>query len=182
MMEKVVILSFSGRNNGNCRHITDIIEQYHGNVQYFCINDRFKPCNGCDYECLKPGLQCPGFDETQKEVFDAILGADMVYYLIPNFCGFPAASFCAFNERSVGYFNGDRGIMGQYLSVKKRFIIVSNSENAVFAAAVRQQTKDEPDVLYLKTSKYRKQSLAGDLMESEEARADLMAFLNAVAI
>ena len=41
-----------------------------------------------------------------------------------------------------------------------------------------QQTK-EPEIMYLKTNKYGKKSLAGDLMESEAAKADLLVFLNA---
>ena len=62
------------------------------------------------------------------------------------------------------------------MDVKKRFIIVSNSEEN-FTQAVRQQTNQEPDILYLKTRKYQKQSIAGDLMTSDAARADLQAFL-----
>ena len=178
-MKNVVILSFSGRNNGNCYNIGEYLKNSFGNTDFYCINDRFEPCNRCNYECLKPGVQCPGLQEPQKEVFDAIVNADLVYYLIPNFCGVPASSFYAFNERSIGYFNGDRQLMGKYASVQKRFVIVSNSENASFVSAMRSQTSEDPKVLYLKTGKYKKQSLAGDLMESEDARADLDAFLGA---
>lgn len=178
-MKNVVILSFSGRNNGNCHHISEYIKQYYNNGSIYCVNDCFAPCNDCDYECLKPGVRCPGLNDAQRAVYEAVMHAEVVYYVIPNFCGLPASSYYAFNERSVGFFNGDREAMGRYMATKKRFVIVSNTENANFTAAMRQQTKEDPEVLYMKTGKYKKQSLAGDLLESEEARADLDGFLAA---
>lgn len=63
------------------------------------------------------------------------------------------------------------------MSIKKMFIIVSNSESDVFLCAMRQQS-DEPKILYLKTSKYGRQSIIGDLLESNEARNDLLDLLN----
>ena len=69
----------------------------------------------------------------------------------------------------------DREKMNQYMAVKKRFIIVSNTEG--FEKAMQQQVAEAPVCLYLKSSKYTKQSIAGDIMESEEARNDLVAFL-----
>lgn len=61
------------------------------------------------------------------------------------------------------------------MNVRKRFIVVSNTEG--FEQAMQQQTKGKPEILYLKTGKYKKQSIAGDLLDSVEARADLDAFL-----
>ena len=107
---------------------------------------------------------------------NSILNSDMVYMIVPNYCGFPCANFLAFNERSVGFFNLDRGLMQRYMAVRKRFIIVSNTENEVFQKAMEQQSKSV-EVLYLKTSKYGKRSTAGDLLDSAEAVADLDAYL-----
>jgi len=67
--------------------------------------------------------------------------------------------------------------MQKYRSVTKRFIIVSNTESTAFADAMRQQTETDPEILYLKTSRYKKKSIAGDMMESPEAQADLEGFL-----
>ena len=66
--------------------------------------------------------------------------------------------------------------MEKYMTVQKRFIIVSNSEEH-FVQAMQQQTNDIPDILYLQSSKYGKQSIAGDILDSDEAKADLEAFL-----
>ena len=69
--------------------------------------------------------------------------------------------------------------MNRYMSVPKRFIIVSNTEDDNFVNAMRQQTEDTPNILYMKTGKYGKRSTAGDLLDSEAARADLDAYLAA---
>ena len=103
-----------------------------------------------------------------------------MYFIVPNYCGFPCASYFAFNERSVGYFSGKKQLLDRYLSVRKRFIIVSNSEDEVFNQAMQQQVSSKPDILYLKSRKYGKQSIAGDIMDSNTANVDLDVFLSAV--
>ena len=178
MVNNIVILNFSGRNGGNCGEIGRFIEQYHENTNIYSHNvgECWSPCGGCDYECLKQGVHCPVLTEEQRKVMDAIINADIVYYVVPNYCGFPSANFYAFNERSVGYFNLDRELTSRYRNVRKKFIIVSNSENPAFLQAMQQQAK-EPEILYLKTSAYQKKSIAGDLITSEKAQNDLRAFL-----
>ena len=108
-------------------------------------------------------------------MMDAIISSRLVYFLVPNYCGFPNANYFGFNERTVGYFGMDREKMNRYLEVPKRFIIVSNTEG--FEAAMHQQTSDDPKILYLKSGKYKKRSIAGDILDAEEARQDLLQFL-----
>ena len=179
MDNKVVILSFSGRKDGNCASISDYIEQFYirtNVLSYKIDNVSFPSCGGCKYECLKQGAKCPQLTENQRQIMCAVTEADMVYFIVPNYCGYPCANYFAFNERSVGYFNMNRVLMEQYMSVRKRFIIISNTESN-FTEAMQQQTNDQPDILYLKSRKYQKQSIAGDLLTSEAAKADLQAFL-----
>ena len=135
------------------------------------------PCGGCNYECLTPGVVCPAVNDHQKEVMDAVCDSDMVYTIVPNYCGYPCANYFAYNERTVGYFNLDRELTKKYMSVPKRFVVVSNTEGDNFVNALRQQTNEEPVILYLKSGKYRKRSTAGDIMDSVDAQADLRAFL-----
>jgi len=106
---------------------------------------------------------------------DKICNSNLVYFIIPNYCGLPSANYFAFNERSVGYFNLDREKTNLYKNIKKRFIIVSNTEG--FDQYMQYQVNNAPDILYLKSGKYGKQSIAGDILDSEDARADLDAFL-----
>ncbi len=178
-MKRITILSFSGRPKGNCANVSKYIKMHHAetNVRLFCW-DTFSPCGHCNYECLRPEQKCPILSADYKEMMDTICGSDLVYFVVPNYCGFPCASFYAFNERSVGYFNMDRERLNRYMSVKKRFIIISNTESIQFKAAMQQQTAEDPDMLYMKTSKYQKPSIAGNLLESENAQTDLQAFLD----
>ena len=180
MKKNIVLVQFSSRINGNCSAISNFIsiKFENENVSIFTVDDHtVQACNHCDYECLTPGKTCPNLNENQTTLMDAICNADMAYYIIPNYCGYPCANYFVFNERSVGYFNMDRALMKKFMDVPKRFVIVSNTEGANFENAVKQQVSNEPEILYLKTGKYHKRSTAGDLMESDEAKADLSAFL-----
>ena len=179
-MKNVVILNFSTRINGNCANIANKIGVHHmqTNVLYYVIDSRIGPCGNCDYECLRPEEKCPNVTHYQCEVMEAVMNADITYMILPNYCGFPCANFLAFNERSVGYFNMNRLVMDRYMNARKRFIIISNSENQMFDQAMRQQVRTDPDVLYLKSSKYGKRSIAGDILESEAALAELNVFLD----
>lgn len=181
MKKNITIISFSPRENGNCRQVCRSIQSFYrnSNIRSFSVGAVFAPCGCCDYECLKPGLYCPSLTQAQKEVYDAIQSSDLVYYVIPNFCGMPNAVYYGFNERSVGYFNMDRVVMAQYMAVRKRFVIISNTEADTFVNALHQQTKEAPEILYMKTSRYGKNSIAGDLMDSQQAQEDLEAFLAA---
>lgn len=179
MNKNIIILLFSGRQNGNCAAIGNYIEQFYmrTNVLSFVVDGKSYPaCGGCNYECLKQDLICPLLNDDQCKMMDAIIESDLVYFIVPNYCGYPCANYFAFNERGVGYFNMNPSLMESYMSAVKRFIIVSNSEDH-FAEAMQQQTNDIPDILYLRSSKYGKQSIAGDIMGSDEAKADLEAFL-----
>lgn len=178
MNKFITVLSFSSRNNGNCANISQYLSNYYkqANVKSFVVDsESVPPCGKCDCECLKPGEACPQRSEKYSDIMDTICQSDLVYFIVPNYCGFPCANYFAFNERSVGYFGTDRDKMEQYMNVPKRFIIVSNTEG--FEDAMRQQTNAEPDILYLKSRKYGKRSIMGDIMDSNDAQADLDAFL-----
>ena len=178
MMNSIVILTFSGRNEGNCANISNYLMDYHKrtSIRNYTIHN-LTPCGNCNYECLKPSQTCPELSAEYTEVMDSVCSSDLVYFVVPNYCGFPCSAYFTFNERSVGYFNMSRSRLEQYLSVKKRFIVVSNTESAAFESAMQQQTAEVPEILYLKTSKYGKRSIAGDLMDSTDARDDLKRFL-----
>lgn len=108
--------------------------------------------------------------------------SDMTYFILPNFCGFPCASYFAFNERSVGFFYGDEAVLNRYLDAPKRFIIVSNTESPIFTQAMQQQTAQDPEILYLKSRNYGKQSIHGDILTSMQAQMDLDAFLRQTSL
>ena len=179
MDKKVVILNFSPRSEGNCAKIADFVADFHNRTNVSVHHVHMEPCSNCNYECLTPGVVCPNVSDHQKEVMDTVCDSDVAYIIVPNFCGYPCTNYFAYNERMVGYFNMDRERNGKYLGVKKLFIVVSNTEGDNFRNALQQQTKGEPKIMYMKTGKYKKRSTAGDIMDSEDAAADLRAFLEA---
>ena len=178
MNKSVVILSFSSRNNGNCAAISEYVSKYYEmhKVHSVVIDRNTVPaCGNCDCECLKPDSVCPQRSTEYDRIMDDICRSDLVYFIVPNYCGYPCANYFSFNERSVGYFGMDRDKMDRYMNVPKRFIIVSNTEG--FEDAMRQQTNETPEILYLKSRAYGKSSIAGDILSSDTARADLDKFL-----
>lgn len=180
MNNNIVLIRFSSREKGNCAAISDEIRQLYCDdsvVQFTVDANVVQPCSNCNYECLTPNLSCPNISKEQAAVMKAVCGADLVYYIIPNYCGYPCSNFLVFNEKSVGFFNGDRTLMKQYMNTPKRFIVVSNTEGDQFINALQMQSKEKPEVLYMKTGKYGKKSIAGDIMESEAALNDLKAFI-----
>lgn len=178
MNKSVVILSFSPRKHGNCANISKFISKFHEDQATIIHVNRelVSSCGNCDYECLTPGQHCPAITAEYEAMMDTIINSDLVYFVVPNYCGYPNANYFAFNERSVGYFSLDRQKMKRYLNISKRFIVVSNTEG--FEKAMQQQTDSEPKILYLKSGKYKKRSTAGDILDSEEAQQDLMEFLS----
>lgn len=82
----------------------------------------------------------------------------------------------SFNERSVCWFHGNKNLLEQYMSVKKRFIVVSNSKPESFQLAFAQHT-NEPEILWLGASAFGLRSMDGDLMASLEAQSIVRAFV-----
>ena len=176
----ITIIDFSPRGNGNCTSVRNIIAEFYNRTdvrQYKVTADIIGPCANCNYECLTPGVICPLVSEQQKEIMCNASDSELVYFIVPNFCGYPNANYFAFNERSVGFFNMDREAMKRYMNVPKRFVVISNTESDQFKNAMKLQTNGEPDILYLKTSKYKVRSTAGDLMDCDEARVELIQWL-----
>ena len=178
ILKNVVILNFSGRNNGNCEDISMFIETFYvnSNTCSYKVGEYYSPFGNCDYECLRQGPGCPNLTEKQIKIMEDVLASDITYFIVPNYCGFPCANYFAFNERSVGFFHLDRAQMTNYIEVKKKFILVSNTEGDQFHKAMEQQS-NSPDTLYLKSSTYQKKSISGDILTSKSAQATLKSFL-----
>lgn len=185
MNKNILILQFSARPNGNSSAIASQIKDYYctENVQIFTIdNNIITSCGNCDYECLRSESVCPNTTSQQILIMDAIIQADQIFFVIPNYCGFPCANYFAFSERIVGYFNLDQSKQSHYISVKKHFIIISNTEGSNFENAAQLHVNKKPDILYLKTRQYQVNSISGDLMKSESAQKDLQTYLASLNI
>ncbi len=178
---KITIVNFSGRKNGNCHAISKVIADVHSaegkHVFNFCdIN--FVPCGKCEYECFSPDKQCQYQSDGVYDMYDRITKSDLTYFIVPNYCDYPNANYFIFNERSQCFFQHHEELLDRYLSVKKRFIVVSNTQTQNFIAALSYQIPEgeSPDILFLPAKAYKKISIDGDLMTSPEAKKAVEAF------
>lgn len=177
---KVTVISFSGRGGGNCIAIARRIAEHHAGDMVSLYNFsalRIAPCGGCAAECFVRREDCPHFADSEFEICDSVVRSDLTYFVVPNHCDFPCANFFAFNERSLCYFSGHPELLDQYAAVPKKFVVVSNTGEANFHAALSQHTSGEPEILFLRANDYGLSSIEGNLMTSERAVEDLQRFI-----
>lgn len=178
---KLTIISFSGREGGNCNAIARQIEKQFESeeVHIYCFSQlSLTPCGKCQYECFNERLNCLFVEDKTYEMYDSITNSDLAIFIVPNYCDYPNANYFTFNERSQCYFQGHEELLEQYERVSKKFVVVSNTGKDNFISAFQYQTNKEPDILFLSAKNYGRVSIKGDLMECEEAREDLNLFLN----
>lgn len=178
---KITIVNFSGRKNGNCQAISKVIADNHpeDEISVFDFCDiTLDPCGKCGYDCFAPEKQCPYQSDGVYNMYDKITFSDLTYFILPNYCDYPNANYFIFNERSQCYFQHHEQLLDRYLSVKKRFIVVSNTQTQNFITAMSYQIPEgeSPDILFLPAKKYHKISIEGDLMTSPEAQNAVEAF------
>ena len=179
---QITVINFSGRADGNCHNISKMIRASYPDLsmQVFGFCDlEITPCGKCRYECFTKRELCPYFDEQEYAVCEAVTQSDAAIFIVPNYCDYPCANFFLFNERSQCYFQGREDLLERYLQVKKLFIVVSNTGKENFISAFRYHVAEdtEPDILFMSSKKYGKSSIAGDLMEAEDARKSLKEYL-----
>lgn len=176
----ICIISFSGRKDGNCGSIAGELEKlYKGNVKLYDFSAlKITPCTSCGYECFDLAESCPYFGDPVFEIYDTITKSDLTYFIVPNYCDYPNALFFAFNERSQCYFQKRQDRLEKYLTAKKKFIVVSNTNRDNFTAAFMYHVEEntQPDILFLEARKFKKISIKGDITESEEARKIISLF------
>ena len=181
-MRKAVIISFSGRKNGNCRHIAEIIKKHKEETENTSIAAfselHVSPCGECDYECFRD-TNCPHHDDGLYELYELVCSCDIVYYVVPNYCDYPCSDFFVFNERSQCYFQKHPEGYPSYFKIRKKFIVISNTniENFKKAFSIQVEEGTEPEILFLQAKSFGKVSLDGDLMTSVQARKQVIDFI-----
>ena len=177
-MSKKVLISFSGRSNGNCARIAEFLSDQMDSAQVFRFSDfQIEPCGHCNCECLKGG-SCPKHD-METALMDAVCGSDEAWFIVPNYCGFPCANLYIYNERSVGYFGRDRRRMEQYMAVPKHFVLIGNGSQENFRRAFEQHTNEAPKILQLQSREFQVSSIAANLLDQPEVQNRLIQFLQA---
>ena len=173
---KVILLSFSGRKNGNCERIAQHIQSIAGGRILSFADLNVHPCGQCRYECFEHGERCPHFRDDLRSIYEAILQSDCAYYILPNYCDFPNAHFFAFNERSLCVFSGNEALLAAYGKIPKKFIVISGGEENNFRAALSQHSTN-PEILFLCAKDFGQRSTDGALTESPEAIAKINSFM-----
>lgn len=175
------VLSFSGRRGGNCGGIAaEIRRRLGGKAVFFDFSAlTVTPCGKCGCECFRAREDCPYFDDPVFAMYEAVANCDTAYFVVPNYCDYPCSNFFIFNERSQCYFQHRQDLLEQYLAVRKKFIVVSNTGRDNFTAAFRYQVAEgvEPDILFLSAKLFQKASICGDLMDSARAREAVAQFI-----
>lgn len=172
-----IILSFSGRRNGNCAAIARLIQQLTGGEVFSFADLTVHPCGRCEYECFQHGSDCPYIGDDVLRLYDAVIRSRFAYYILPNHCDFPNANFFAFNERSLCFFSGRSDLLDAYLQIPKKFIAVSGSDSELIRAALSQHAEN-PEILFLSAKAFEKKSIAGDLMTVPEAIETVKRFIS----
>lgn len=180
---KVCIVPFSGRPGGNCSRIAEIIRQKEREAAVYDFSAlSITPCGRCSYECFQQREKCPYFSDPEFTICEAIANSDLAYFIVPNYCDYPCANFFIFNERSQCYFQHREDLMNQYLAVRKKFIVVSNTEQNNFTTAFCQHIPEtsSPDILFLSAKQFGKVSIRGDLMDSDNAKEMIFRFIDTI--
>lgn len=175
------IVSFSGRAAGNCERLGRYVQELTGGQLFSFAQLQIHPCGGCKYECFSQSAACPYLNDGLYILYDAITNSDVTYFILPNYCDYPCANYFIFNERSQCYFQGHAELSARYERVKKRAVVVSNTEQENFRAVLAQQASAPVDMLFLRARDYGRISLRGDLMEEEAVRAQVKQFVTATS-
>lgn len=183
MTKRVLIISFSNKKSGNCEQISELIqENLDAETEIFRFSENpIHACGHCRYQCFDDNRCCPYYDDPEFGLLRSVCLSDLVYFVVPNYCDYPCANFFIFNERSQVYFQGYRERLMEYEAIPKRFIVVSDSESGNFATAFDYHCEGTPEILYVSAKKYGKHSIAGDILKSQQARMDILKFIQADA-
>jgi len=168
-------LNFSGRVNGNCGRLARAVEGEVIDVGQLNLH----ACRGCQYECFREPGRCPYIGDDLKALYERILAADEVVFFIPNFCNYPCSDLFVFNERSCCVFGRNEELLNRFLTIPKRFVVISNTGTEQFQPFFDEMLVATPPAktLVLSAKAYGLSSLDGNLADAPEILTKLQAFV-----
>lgn len=173
------IINFSANRDANCIKIADQIAKFYKDEGVNVFNfyeTSLSPCGNCEYECIKQNVSCK-IDDKLNEMYESVSNSTEAIYIMPNYNDYPCANFFIFNERGNGYFNKDGLKRKKYQSVKKKFIVISNSHDENFKKAFSYHVEKEPKILFLGAKKLGFNSLDKNLVDKEGVRKLIKNFI-----
>lgn len=162
-----VIVDFSARENGNCASLAKYCSDENDSV--FAMRELpIHPCANCRYECMSGGCIYRGSDPLYS-LFDAMVSAEKVIWLIPMYCGCPASSFFILNERSQDYWMRHEEFYNAFVGKLYMIAVYGSAEESPGyierLADLFQSGERKPHVLGLERHTYH--HTLSDLLTSE---------------
>lgn len=96
-----LIISFSGRKDGNCDQIASYISNDADQIVYM-RDVTTQPCANCNYECMSG--ECPYRKDGVYSLFQSFEHFEKIYMIVPMYCGHPSSLYFIMNERSQDFF------------------------------------------------------------------------------
>ena len=173
-----IIVSFSGRKDGNCDTIAKYISSK-DDLILFMREISTQPCANCDYECMSD--QCRYHDDGIYSFFENLSLADKIFYIIPMYCGNPSALYFIMNERCQDYFMQNES---QYERMLEKLYLIGVYGNAedypdFLNSLVRQYNFEnvKEHVLGLERHKYN-QKMKDLLLNEDDVKIKLNEFIS----
>lgn len=175
----MILISFSGRQDGNCDQIAKYIAGEQDKIVFFRELD-IHPCSGCDYECFRE--ECVYRADAIYGLYDEMCDADRVVLLVPMYGGNPSSLYFLFNERGQDFFcHSDAGVYEKLLERLYIIGIYGEKETAPdFVPCLEKWFSDSSvrgRVLGIERHRYG-QKLSDRVLELPQVRDEIKAFLN----
>ena len=172
-----LIISFSGRKNGNCDDIATYISEKKDEIVYF-RELKVHPCSDCNYECFKGCCKYHGDDI--YTLYESMLKYDKVICIVPMYCGNPSSLYFKFNERCQDYFMHNEECYEKIISKLYMIGVYGDSETTPdFIPCLEkwfEGTSYKNRVLGIERHKYD-QRMEDKILDVEEVREMLKTFV-----
>ena len=173
-----LIISFSGRENGNCDQIAKYISSSNDDKIIFFRNMNAHECGDCKYECFTS--ICKYRDDDIYELYGSMCDYDKIYLIVPMYCGNPSSLYFKYNERSQDFFIHNEN---SYEIIMKKLYVVGvygdREKNPEFLALFEklfEDTEVKNHVLGIERHRYG-QKIEDDILDIDKVRVSIDTFV-----
>ncbi|MDV3427983.1 MAG: flavodoxin family protein [Bacillota bacterium] len=184
---KILGISFSSRQNGNCEKFTEYCLEEFQNKNYETeainlYNYNISPCRDCGYACFFS--KCPKQDDMDK-LISRCIKSDIIILSLPTYRGHLSSAYFTFSERLQGYFKTDKNYEDDFL--KKINLIVTGNLSSGGDMALHEALYEfsnrtfYPETILFSSRDYDRKSINGDLIEDELVKGRLDKFIEKIS-
>ena len=171
-----LLISYSGRKNGNCDLICNYIAAKDDHVVHF-RDLNVHECSNCDYECFNQN--CKYRQDDIYTLYKSMTKYNKIILVVPIYCGNPSSLYFKFNERSQDYFMHNQ----DYDEIISRLYVIGiygdKESNPDFIPCLQKwfdNTKYSNRVLGIERHKYG-QRLYDNILNVEEVKNKISIFI-----